>query len=103
MSEHFWGSNKGFEILANIGQDPLSGTAPRQRTLSRAADFDHKWPQELPHFRGLRLVQRTSTTEGLKDLPLVGVLCLAWWTLTTRASGTAPRWRTLSRAANFDL
>ncbi len=25
MSEHSWGSYKGFEILANSGQDPLSG------------------------------------------------------------------------------
>jgi hypothetical protein len=24
MSEHFLGSNKGFEILVNFGQDPLA-------------------------------------------------------------------------------
>jgi hypothetical protein len=26
MSEHFWGSNKGFEILANSVQNPLGMT-----------------------------------------------------------------------------
>jgi hypothetical protein len=36
MSEHFWGSNKGFEILANSVQNPVlmleGGGGRRQRT-----------------------------------------------------------------------
>ena len=35
-------------------------SAPRRRTLSRATDFDHAGPQDLPLVGGLRLVERTS-------------------------------------------
>ncbi len=39
MSEHFLGSNKAFEILANLGLDPLTlgtpGTRPDARRVSK--------------------------------------------------------------------
>ncbi len=46
MSEHFWGSNKAFEILANLGLEPLpnvhcipSARASEKVPVTKDADF----------------------------------------------------------------
>ncbi len=47
-------------------------------------------PQKMLLVGGLCLVQRTSTTKGLNDLPLVGGLCLMQWTLTAKGLNDLP-------------
>ncbi len=45
---------------------------------------------DLPLIGGLFLVQRTLTVRGLNDLPLVGRLCLVQRTLTTKGLNDPP-------------
>ena len=101
----------------------LFQVAPRWRNWSHTTKFDRDGCNNPPLVGGLCLIQQTSTTEGLKICPLSGDFVSFNGLRPRRASRicpssedfvsfnglrprgvseTAPHWRTLSRATDFD-
>jgi hypothetical protein len=87
---------------ADFDHKGSQGSAPCWRTLSYAADFNHKRPQGSAPCQRFCPMQRTSTTKGLKDIPLIIGFCLAQKTLITKVSKktTKPQQQMMQPVAN---
>ena len=76
--------------------DELLVRAPLRRIFEFAREVD-RWPEHLPHYRGVRFIQRATDGGGLVEMsawrPFGTVRWPTWWTSEMSVSETQPNVR----------